>query len=236
MTQSESPLHPMTPDAPRCAGKQGLAMRPDEELLLDYAQTGNRAAFEELVHRHERKLHGYLRAFLGDAQLAEDAFQGTFLQVHLKCRQFEAGRRLGPWLYKIATNQAHDLLRRNRRHRAVSLDGALCGNGRSKKDASLLDFLTDGVAGPAERLESAEDRQRIWSAVEQLPTHLKELLILVMFQGLKYREAADVLEIPVGTVKSRMHDAIGRLHATFIAAAPIVKMRTEDDLVLQKAS
>ena len=94
--------------------------RRDEELLAAYVETGSRDAFEELLRRYEGELYGYLRHFLGDAQLAEDAFQNTFLQVHLKCRQFEPDRRLRPWLYKIATNQAVDLLRQNRRHKAAS--------------------------------------------------------------------------------------------------------------------
>ncbi len=113
------------------------AVRPDEELLAAYVETENRDAFEELVHRYERELYSYLRHFLGDAQLAEDAFQTTFLQVHLKCRQFAPGRRLRPWLYTIAANQAVDLLRRNRRHKAVSL-GTAAGDGGAHLRASAI--------------------------------------------------------------------------------------------------
>ena len=78
--------------------------------------------FAELVRRYERELYSYLRRYLGDAEMAEDAFQAAFLQVHLKCQQFEAGRSVRPWLYTIATNQAIDAQRRSRRHRMVSLD------------------------------------------------------------------------------------------------------------------
>ena len=110
----------------------GLPANPrhDEELLAAYVATGSRDAFDELVRRYEGELYGYLWHFLGDAQLAEDLFQNTFLQVHLKCRQFEPGRRLRPWLYKIATSQAVDLLRRNRRHKAVSFGAADDARGR----------------------------------------------------------------------------------------------------------
>src|ERR1051325_9560580 len=94
----------------------------DEELLVRYRDTADRDAFAELVHRYERELYSYLRRYLGDAAMAEDAFQFTFLQVHLKCQQFEAGRPVLAWLYTIATNQAIDAQRRNRRHRMVSLD------------------------------------------------------------------------------------------------------------------
>src|SRR5436190_3601432 len=94
----------------------------DEELLLGYRETGDPKLFSELVRRYERELYSYLRRYLGDAGMAEDAFQATFLQVHLKCDQFEEGRKFRPWLYTIATNQAIDAQRRNKRHRSVSLD------------------------------------------------------------------------------------------------------------------
>ena len=89
----------------------------DEELLAVYAKTGSREAFEKLVLLYQREIYTYLYYFLRDAQLAEDACQATFLQLHLKCRQFEPGRRLRPWLYAIARNQAIDLGRRSRRRK-----------------------------------------------------------------------------------------------------------------------
>ena len=94
----------------------------DEELFLRFRDTGDRSVFETLVHRYERELFSYLRRYLGDSELAADTFQGTFLQIFLKRDQFEAGRKFRPWLYAVATNQAIDAQRRNRRHRLVSLD------------------------------------------------------------------------------------------------------------------
>src|SRR5262245_40098150 len=80
----------------------------DEELLVRFRDRGDRQAFTELVTRYERELFSYLKRYLGDAGMAEDAFQATFLQVHLKANQFEDGRAVRPWLYTIATNQAID--------------------------------------------------------------------------------------------------------------------------------
>ena len=68
----------------------------DEALLLEYRQTGRRELFTELVKRYERELYNYLRRYTGDAELADDVFQATFLQIHLKANQFEAGRRFRP--------------------------------------------------------------------------------------------------------------------------------------------
>src|SRR5690606_19500070 len=80
----------------------------DEQLLIEYRETGGRELFAQLVQRYERELYSYLRRYLGDAEIAEDVFQATFLQIHLKREQFEEGRRFRPWLYTIATNQAID--------------------------------------------------------------------------------------------------------------------------------
>jgi RNA polymerase sigma-70 factor, ECF subfamily len=191
-------------------------VRPDEELLTAYTQTGNRDAFEELVHRYERELYRYLRRRLGDAHLAEDAFQTTFLQVHLKCQQFEAGRRFRPWLYAIAGHQAVDLLRRNRRHKAVSLDAAR-EDGSDDKRQPLGSLLENEGADPGQRLRRIEDRQWTRLALRKIPTKARQVLVLVVHKGLAYREAAKVLGIPVGTVKSRMHSALPILHRALIA-------------------
>src|SRR5688572_5462625 len=94
----------------------------DEALIAAYRQTGDRQLFTTLVQRYEKELFNYLRRYLGDAELAEDVFQMAFLMVHMKCDQFEPGRRFRPWLYAIATNAAIDAQRRERRHRATSLD------------------------------------------------------------------------------------------------------------------
>jgi RNA polymerase sigma-70 factor, ECF subfamily len=185
----------------------------DEGLLAQYAEKGNREAFEELVHRYERELFNHLRKFLGSADSAEDAFQAAFLQIHLKCRQFEPSRKFRPWLFQIATNQAIDLLRRNRRHKATSLNSAPGDTGFGARAQSRQDLLEDQEFGPDEQFQRSEDRQRIRRALEDVPPRMREVIELVMFQGLRYAEAAKVLGIPVGSVKSRMYAAVQRLHA-----------------------
>jgi RNA polymerase sigma-70 factor, ECF subfamily len=194
-----------------------LSTLSDSQLLIEYAASGDQDAFEELVRRHERKLFNYLCKFLGDPEMAEDAFQATFLQVHLKCYQFERGRPFAPWLYQIATNQAIDLIRRNRRHKAFKLDVALCGADQGEEGSPVVNYLKNADPEPSEQAEKSEDRKRIWTALEKLPRRLKEVLVLVTYQGLKYREAAARLGIPTGTVKSRAHLAIQTLHRILIS-------------------
>jgi RNA polymerase sigma-70 factor (ECF subfamily) len=191
----------------------------DEDLMLEYRERGDRRAFEQLVHRYERELYNYLRHYLGDAQMAEDAFQTTFLQVHLKCNQFEPGRKVRPWLYTVATNQAIDAQRRNRRHRMVSLDRRF-GNDGGDSVASLVELIDSQEAEPLDHLRAAERHEAVRGAVDQLPDALKQVVALVYYQGLKYREAAEVLLIPVGTIKSRLHAAVYRLNELLTRTQP----------------
>ena len=184
--------------------------RTDEELLLGYRSRGDRLAFGDLVHRYERELFGYLRHYLGDAAQAEDVFQQTFLQVHLKCDQFEPGRKVRPWLYTIATNQAIDYQRRNRRHRMSSLDRVPRGNPEGET-GTLAELLGVSADGPDAGAEAAEQSETLRRAVDALPGLCRQVVILVYFQGMKYREAAEVLSVPVGTVKSRLHTALQKL-------------------------
>jgi len=180
----------------------------DEQLLVEYRQTGTQSVFGELVQRYERELFSYLRRYLGDAEMAEDAFQATFLQLHLKCDQFEEGRRLRPWLYMIATNKAIDLQRRNKRHKAISLNSTV---SEDTDRGPMMDLLPGSEANPHKELERIEGGEWITRQLDDLPEHLRSVVNLVYYQGLKYREAAEALSIPVGTIKSRLHAAITKL-------------------------
>jgi len=179
----------------------------DEDLILRTRRGDGASAFESLLHRYEHDLFRYLRRNLGSAELAEDVFQLTFLQVHLKRESFEDGRRFRPWLYAIATNQAIDAQRRNRRHRMVSLDQPLGHDA----DAGSLRQLIAGDDVAAEASDDREAAEWVREAVDALPSPQKAVLLLVYHEGLKYREAADTLGLPVGTVKSRLHAAIRSL-------------------------
>ena len=195
------------------AQRPPLAECSDEELLALFRR-GRRDAFGALVRRYEGELYGYLRRYLGDASLAEDVFQNTFLQVYVKSGQYEAGRPVRPWLYTIATNQAIDALRRNGRHQALSLDQQReeLADGEL---SSLVETLESNGPGPLDAAQGQERREKIRASVERLPEFLRQVLLLAYYQGLKYREIADILGIPVGTVKSRLHAALVKLQETW---------------------
>jgi RNA polymerase sigma-70 factor (ECF subfamily) len=186
-----------------------LTAASDEDLLVRFCR-GQTEAFGVLVRRYERELYGYLRRYVGDGTLAEDVFQNTFLQLYLKSSQYEPGRPVRPWLYTIATHQAIDALRRNGRHQALSLE-------QRRQDSSdgdlrsLLETLESRGPAPLDSASAQERKERVRASVDRLPDFLREVVLLAYYQGLKYREIADVLDIPVGTVKSRLHAALVKL-------------------------
>jgi RNA polymerase sigma-70 factor (ECF subfamily) len=181
----------------------------DEELLTRL-QSGQREVFGVLVRRYQRELYGYLRRYLGDADLADDVFQATFLQVYVKIGQYEPGRAARPWLYTIATHQAIDAIRRAGRKSMVSLEqsSSESDNGEVR---SLIEMLEAREISPVDHAESNERAQMVRATVDKLPEFLRSVVILAYYQGLKYREVADILEVPVGTVKSRLHTALLKL-------------------------
>jgi RNA polymerase sigma-70 factor (ECF subfamily) len=197
-----------------------------DEELLDRFRRGQREAFGQLVRRYERELFGYLRRYLGDSNLADDVFQNTFLQLYTKIGQYEPGRPVRPWLYTIATHQAIDALRRNGRHQALSLDQQR-EELREGEVQSLMALLESRVPGPLDLAQGEERRQQVRASVDRLPDFLRQVVILAYYQGLKYREIAEIVGIPVGTVKSRLHAALVKLHEAWAASPSLLEWSGE---------
>lgn len=181
----------------------------DEQLFESYRKDGDSTVFAQLVERYQRELYNYLRRYLNDASLAEDVFQTTFLAIHVKQHLYQSGRKFRPWLYTIATNQAIDATRRNKRHKRLSLDQS--HSTGSEQLGSLMDIVAGGQLSPSDAVDQGEQAAWVRDAVANLPDSLRNAVNLVYFKGMKYRDAAEVMSIPVGTVKSRLHSAISRL-------------------------
>ena len=193
-----------------------LTSYSDEELMARFRK-GQTDTFGVLLRRYERELFGYLRRYLGDSELAEDVFQNTFLQLYQKCSQYELGRPFRPWLYTIATHQAIDALRRNGRHQALSLDQHQAESPEGDV-RTLLEMLEAQGPGPVDLVQSEERRERIRASVDQLPDFMRQVVVLAYSQGMKYRDIAEILNIPVGTVKTRLHAALLKLQEAWLAS------------------
>jgi RNA polymerase sigma-70 factor (ECF subfamily) len=192
------------------ATAQQLDTATDEQLLSRYRDRGDVLAFEALVSRYERPLFRYLVHYLHHAALAEDILQATLLRLHQKCDSFNQDRLVRPWLYSIATHLAVDALRSAARHRATSLEAPHAVDEEDER--ALRDLLQVTSPSPLEELELREQAEWIHHEVDQLPERLRVVVLLIYFQGLKFHEVAEVLHLPLGTVKTRVHTALARLN------------------------
>lgn len=182
----------------------------DEQLLVRFRDSGDEGAFEMLVRRYERRLFGFLRRRLRSVELAEDVFQCTFLRVHLKCDDFQAGRPFRPWLFAIATRQAIDALRRCSRQRLVSVERFRDDEGDEVGDP-LAEMATAPACSVGARMDAEETSALVRTAVDGLSPAHRHVVTLVYYEGAKYRDVARILGIPLGTVKSRLHAALRAL-------------------------
>ena len=183
-----------------------LPERSDEQLLQDYRE-GETDAFRTLIARHHEDLLRFLLRLTGDRQAAEDIFQEAFLQVHVSADTFDPTRRFKPWLFTIAANKARDLLRKRVRRQEVDLSAPV-NRGSDEGGQSFVDLMEVDVPAPDQALGSREQAESVQKAIDRMPLPLREILLLAYFQRLSYAQIADELEIPLGTVKSRLHSAV----------------------------
>ncbi len=174
--------------------------KADDFRLMDLVRQGGAAAFTELVERHQNRLYRFFRLLGEDRGLAEDLVQEVFLRVFLARERYRPIVTFSAYLFSIARNVWRDRLRRQRRSPRLALN-----------DRQALEKAVDGakfISGVEENLAARLD---VREALVELPDPQRLALILSLYQGLSYAEIAAVLEIPAGTVKSRMFHALRRL-------------------------
>ncbi|MHC4426762.1 MAG: RNA polymerase sigma factor [Planctomycetota bacterium] len=179
----------------------------DAELLVRYT-AGEEAAFGEIVNRYKNSLYAFLRQFLNRHDLVEDVFQETFLQLFASRESFDKSRPLRPWLFTIAANKAKDALRKWQRTSAVAI-GTMADSQELSFD-DMLNSVTSDRTLPYEELQKDETASLVGQIIADMPDNLREILILAYFQRFSYKQMAKILGIPIGTVKSRLHTAVGR--------------------------
>jgi RNA polymerase sigma-70 factor (ECF subfamily) len=187
----------------------------DMELLRRYA-AGEEGAFQELVNQYKDGVYRFLRRFLNRPDLVEDVFQETFLQLYVSRDKFDPSKPLRPWLFTIAANKARDALRRRQRSDATNLTSMFDSDECSIDDA--LNTLDQDEHMPYDDLIRDETAAAVKRIIAHMPARLREILILAYFQKFPYAEIAGILGIPVVTVKSRLHTAVGRFAEDWNAA------------------
>ncbi|MBI9018117.1 MAG: sigma-70 family RNA polymerase sigma factor [Phycisphaerae bacterium] len=174
----------------------------DQQLLGNFI-AGDKQAFTLLIKRYEQSLYNYLVRFLGKVSLAEETFQETFLQVHLSATKFDLNRPFKPWLYTIASNKARDLMRSQARKPSINLT-----TQDNEDTVDLWSSLLQDDATPDTIYDQKQQELLVKKIIAEMPETPRQILIMAYYSQLSYKEMAEALEIPLGTVKSRLHSAV----------------------------
>jgi RNA polymerase sigma-70 factor, ECF subfamily len=171
----------------------------DDQKLIDDCLTGNPAAFGELVSRYQDRLYNTVLRLLDYPEDARDVVQESFLHAYQSLHSFKGDARFFTWLYRIAVNTAISLKRK--RKMLLRLQPTTEGNG-------ILEPLDPHEANrPDHAMEMAEQEKQVHEALGRLSVEHRSVLILKDMEGLKYEEMAEILQVPVGTIRSRLHRA-----------------------------
>lgn len=180
-------------------------MQVEDEQLMLAAKAGRLEALEELVKRYERKLYGFLAKWLRNGADAEEAFQEIWLRVFESRLRYEPKAKFSTWLFRIATNHCID---RSRKFRPTV---ATAEERTDFEEEGVTHVVEDPRQSPQLAAERGELSAALRGAVDALPEGQKQVFLLAEGEGMDYREVGEILGIPVGTVKSRMHHACATL-------------------------
>ena len=169
-----------------------------ESFLVERCRAHDLAAFRELVELYKKQAYGFAFSYLKNADDALTISQDAFVKVWRAIDTFEAGRKFRPWLFSIIKNLALNLIARKKNRREISIDEAMEQSGYDIPDKS---------DNPQEMLEKNELREQVWKTVMELKPEFREVIVLKHFHDLSYREIAESVGIPEGTVMSRLYHA-----------------------------
>jgi len=177
----------------------------DEQAMWRVQLDGDQSAFAQLVRRWEVPLQRLGARMTGDAHRGEDLAQETFARVFARRKEYEANGRFSTWLWRIALNLCYDELRRRQRRGESSLDDA-GGEG-----AAVMEAFVASEGAPDKSLAERERGELVRQTLMSLPEMYRTVLVLRHFENLKFCEIAEVLDVPEGTVKSRMAEALTQM-------------------------
>ena len=186
-------------------------MSSDEQLLAAFL-VGDADAFGVLVARYRSPIYNLLLRSVRDPQAAADLLQEVFLRVIQRADKFHGGAKFSTWIFTIARNLSVDHSRRMQHRRHRSLDAPLgSSDGAEGAGPAMVDRVSGTDLGGERAIDSAEIQRRVAAAVEQLPSEQREVFLMRQLHGLPFQDIADVVGVPVNTVKSRMRYALERL-------------------------
>lgn len=177
-------------------------MMPTDEDLVDAFQNGDVSAFDELVIRWDRKIQGAIYRILGTEEEARDLCQEAFLKAYKALPGFKGEARFSSWLYQIALNLCRDRMRRRKGRTFVSFD-ELQGSEHTERPSTAPSAL--------ELVEKSDLARTVSSAVAALPAEQRQVIVLKEYEGFTFMEIAQILDLPLSTVKTRLYRGLVQL-------------------------
>lgn len=174
----------------------------EERRLIARCRQGERSAFDELMRRYERKVYNYAYRLCGKYDEANDIAADTFLRVYNALPNFRGDSSFITWLFRIATNVYLDDQKRRRNRPAQSLEELI-----ELEETSVQRQVEDPSPGPEERAELKERGRMLKDAIMELPDYQRMMIVMYHTESRSYEEIASILELPIGTVKSRLNRA-----------------------------
>jgi RNA polymerase sigma-70 factor (ECF subfamily) len=181
---------------------------PEEARLIEACKEGDAAAFNLLVWRWERPLYNFVYKYVGDGDLAQDLVQDTFVRVLKSLPRYTHRGSFSTWLYRIAINLCKDHLKRKRVPMVSLHDYYTTGSGER---VYIQDRVADESARTDEEVRAGEREQMVRRLLGGLPEEERVVILLKEYQELTFREIAEVLDVPEGTVKSRLYHALRKM-------------------------
>ncbi len=172
----------------------------DDDLMCRF-QKGDESGFRRLLERYQDRILNYIYRMVSDRHLAEDLTQEVFVRVYVHAGRYHPGSSFAPWLYRIASNMAINELRRRKRWRFVTIN-----NNPSESDRNVVvDIKDEDSVDPEQVVQQKEASEEVSEALKKIPDKYRAPLILRELEGYDYEEISQILDIPRGTVKSRLN-------------------------------
>lgn len=172
----------------------------DDDLMCKF-QKGDESGFLRLLERYQDRILNYVYRMVNDRHLAEDLTQEVFVRIYLNAGRYHPGSRFAPWLYRIASNLAINELRRRKRWRFVAINS----NPSDDERNVITDLEDEKTISPEDSVVKLEAAEEVAEALKKIPMKYRGPLILRELEGYDYEEIAQILDIPRGTVKSRLN-------------------------------
>lgn len=174
----------------------------DDLLLIDRSRAGDRSAFNDLVYKHEKRAYQYAFRLTQNPEEAADIVADSFVRVFNALPNFKGQSAFTTWLYRIVTNCYLDAKKKDKSSRQMSID-----SGVSTEDGDREFQIEDTADGPVEIAETNEKEKIMQRALLKLPDYQRSMLIMYHVENLSYEDMAEALDLPIGTVKSRLNRA-----------------------------